>query len=435
MYLKLIQNINSSGDSVLFGSSGIRRVMNDESMAFFSDVSKAIGTFFNGGKVCVGCDIRNSSEALKDIVKKSLMSTGVDVIDIGVVPTPLLAFASKYFDGGIMITASHNPPEWNGIKVFSGGMGIGKNEQELIEKIFMEKEYRHGSGKERHQDFLDDYENAIMDFLKRKGIKIRDDLHILIDPGNGAMSRIAKKILADIGMNVDSINDRPDGNFPNRLSEPKKETLSRAIELSKDYDFAACFDGDGDRVVFCDGKFFGYNEGIAAVSKMYGAKKIVTTVESGSLLDEVGDVIRVPVGDVNVAEGVRDYGADIGVEQVGHYIFPEFGLFPETIIPIVIFASKFEERNINAKFYFQKTSIRTSNKKKSMEKISSIFSGMNPKKLIKIDGIRAEFDFGWALVRPSGTEPLIRLMVETNDQGRTEGMIKELKKKISEMVE
>ncbi len=415
---------------MLFGSSGIRRIIDESSLKFFSDVSRAVGTFFNGGTICMGHDARNSSGRLNEIVKESILRTGVNVVDIGLVSTPVLAYTSQKFDGGVMITASHNPPEWNGIKIFKR-TGLSMEEQKKVEEIYKSKKYNVGKGMESAMNPLPDYESAIKKFIESHAIPIRKDLRILLDPGNGAMSDIAKKVLSDLGMNVDVINDVPDGNFPNRPSEPKEETLGRAIELSKNYDFAACFDGDGDRVVFCDGQFFGYNEGMTAVAKFYGAKKIVTTVESGRLIDTVGDVIRVPVGDVNVAREVLRSGADIGVEQVGHYIFRDFGPFPETIIPIVIFASKFEEREFKRTFWFKKTSVHADDKFAAMEKLKMLRS---LGKATFIDGIRVDFENGWALVRPSGTEPVIRIMVETDSPESTDEWLRKLEKNVRSVV-
>jgi len=419
---------------MLFGSSGIRRKMNTNAFKFFEEVTKAIGTYFpEGSKICIAHDTRLTGEKLKKIIEVALLNCGVDVVDIGRAPTPILAFAtSKFFDGGIMITASHNPKEYNGIKVFdSNGMGFTKEKQNEVEKIFKSKKFRQGNGKVTYKyNVIEEYERVLKKFLDSKNISIRKDMKILIDPANGAMSGVATKILKDLGMNIDSINDFPDGNFPNHSPEPKEETLKETIELSKKYDFAACFDGDGDRVVFCDTRFFGYNEGITAVSKFYGAKKVVTTVETGELIDDFIDkVIRVPVGDVNVAEGVIKYNADIGVEQVGHYIFPEIGPFPDTILPIIIFASKFEERNFNEKFYYTKYSIEAKNKFEVMKRLSKeSFSKLNPKNIIDIDGFRLEWGDSWALIRPSGTEPLIRIIVESKDEKRRDLILEKVKK-------
>ncbi len=419
---------------MLFGSSGIRRVMNSEAFEFFSDVSKAVGTFFpEGAKLAVGCDTRLTSEKLKSSVISSLLSTGIDVIDVGTVPTPILAFTSKMFDGGVMVTASHNPKEYNGIKIFGPiGLGLQRREQEKIEKIFSSKSYRAGHGSESRFNPIENYTESIGAIGKRIGI--RKDLKILLDPGNGAMSILARKILSSFGMNVESINDEPDGSFPNRPSEPKEETLSKTIELSKNYDFAACFDGDGDRVVFCDGRFFGYNEGMAAVAKFYGARKVVTTVESGMLLDTVAEVIRVAVGDVNVAEAVMKYNADLGVEQVGHYIFPELGPFPETLLPVIIFASRFEERNFEKKYFYVKKSFKVNDKFEVMNKLKPILMKMGSKRLIDVDGLRLEFEDSWVLIRPSGTEPIIRVFVEAETEERKNALLNEMEKIVRSVI-
>ena len=168
-------------------------------------------------------------------------------------------------------------------------------------------------------------------------------LKLLVDPGNGAASGIASDIFRQLGFTVVTINDTPDGRFPGRSPEPKEDTLQETIKFlrQKNADLAICFDGDADRVVFCDQKgFIGFNEMIAFISrsaiKSSGKQIVATTVESGILLDLAikdlgGKVIRGRVGDVYAAHLARDNDAALGVESVGVYILPQAGYYPDSI--------------------------------------------------------------------------------------------------------
>ena len=304
--------------SKLFGTSGIRGVVNqDLSPDFCRQVALAMGTILPpASTVCIATDTRISRDVIKEAVTAGLLACGINMVDLGILPTPALALLTREsgFAAGIMVTASHNPPEFNGIKLFTEhSLGYSQAQEAKIEKLFFGKQFRQGErGRlEQGHGMKERYFSFIKDRFSRPGFNRR--LKIVVDPGNGAASGFASDIFVQMGLDVIPVNDEPDGLFPGRNPEPKEDTLRGTVDFLRQHnaDLAVCFDGDADRVVFCDKEgFLGFNEPIAFISRLIvnktGRKKIATTVEAGNLLDlavkDLGaEVVRGRVGDIAVA--------------------------------------------------------------------------------------------------------------------------------------
>jgi phosphoglucosamine mutase len=445
----------------LFGTSGIRGVVNqDLSPDFCHRVALAIGTtLLPASTVCIATDTRISRDVIKEAVTGGLLSSGINVVDLGILPTPALALLTREsgFATGIMITASHNPPEFNGIKLFTeDSLGYSQAQEIEIEKVYFEQKFRRGKkGTLRQaQDMQRIYLSFIRDKLALPGLN--HHLKIVVDPGNGAASRFASDILVQMGVNVVPINDEPNGLFPGRNPEPKEDTLQGTIGFLRQHnaDLAICFDGDADRVVFCDKDgFLGFNEPIAFISRLAvkrtGKKKIATTVETGSLLDlavkDLGvKVVRGRVGDVAVAHLAQELDAALGVEQVGVYIFPEVGYYPDSIYASLILLGQLSDageirrffQNI-PKLFFEKAKVSCPNELKELvmaqvKEKTHLFSSdiMNT-----LDGLRLEFTDSWLLIRASGTEPAIRIISESTSQIQTNELISKGKGLVQSLVE
>ena len=252
-----------------------------------------------------------------------------------------------------MVTASHNPPEFNGIKLFTeSSLGYSRDQEAEIEKIFFEKQFRQGERGtlEQAQDAKQKYLSFVKGKLSLPGFN--HPLKVVVDPGNGAASKFASDIFIQMGFDIIPVNDEPNGLFPGRSPEPKADTIQGTVEFLRrhDADLAICFDGDADRVVFCDKEgFLGFNESIAFISRLIvkktGKRKIATTVETGTLLDlamkDLGaEVVRGKVGDVAVAYLARELDAALGVEEVGVYVIPEAGYYPDSIFASLILLSQ-----------------------------------------------------------------------------------------------
>ncbi len=435
--------------SRLFGTSGIRGVVGRELTADFCyEVAGAIGTALNShSRACIATDTRVSREILKSAIASGLRTSGIDVTDLGVLPTPALALVTGEmgFDTGVMVTASHNPPEYNGIKLFNGNsMAYSRAQEVEIERIYSQKAFRTGykgnlnlsqEAKERYFRFASD---------RFPATSFNRNLRIVVDAGNGAASGFAGELFSLLGINSIPINDEPDGLFPGRDPEPGKDTLEGTVEFTRqqDADLAVCFDGDADRVVFCDREgFLGFNELIALISRFAFEKsrksKVATTVETGRLLDLVlGDlgveVVRGRVGDASVAYLTRQLDAAIGVEPVGVYILPEAGYYPDSLFATLTLLSQIREgKEIRdaiggmPRLFFSQRKLPCPNELKAalIEEVENNGDLFGASQINNLDGLRFEFDDSWILIRASGTEPFIRLSAESNSPPGTEALL------------
>jgi phosphoglucosamine mutase len=445
----------------LFGTSGIRGIVNqDLSPDFCRQVALAIGTTLPPtSTVCIATDTRISRDIIKEAVTAGLLSCDINIVDLGILPTPALALLTREsaFAAGIMVTASHNPPEFNGIKLFNeNSLGYSQAQEAEIEKVFFGKQFRQGKRGTLKQGR--DMKQRYLSFIKGKlsTTRLNHKLKIVVDPGNGAASNFASYIFVQMGLDVIPVNDEPDGHFPGRSPEPKADTLQGTIDLLRYYnaDLAICFDGDADRVVFCDKEgFLGFNEPIAFISrlavKQTGKKRVATTVETGTLLEmamkDLGaEVVRGRVGDVPVAHLAQELDAALGVEQVGVYIFPELGYYPDSIFAALFLLSQLSEACEIRQFfqgipgiYFEKARIFCPNELKElvMTQVKEKTHLFAPNGINTLDGLRLEFPDSWMLIRASGTEPAIRVVSESTSQAKTEELVSKGKELVQSLVE
>jgi phosphoglucosamine mutase len=445
----------------LFGTSGIRGVVNqDLSPDLCRRVGLAIGTTLApASRVCVATDTRISRDAIKEAITTGLLSCGVNVVDLGILPTPALALLTREsgFVAGIMITASHNPPEFNGLKLFTeNSLGYSQAQEAEIERVYFDQKFRQGKKGtlEQAQDTKRTYLSFVEGKLALPGANRR--LRVVVDPGNGAASKFASDIFVQMGLNVIPVNDEPDGLFPGRSPEPKGDTLQGTLDFLRqhDADLAICFDGDADRVVFCDKEgFLGFNEPIAFISRLVvkktGKKKVATTVETGTLLDlavkDLGaEVVRGRVGDVAVAHLAQQVDAALGVEQVGVYIMPEVGYYPDSIFASLFLLSQLSDAGEIRQFFqgiprlfFEKAKVSCPNELKEsvMARVKEKAHLFAPDETNTLDGLRLQFGDSWMLIRASGTEPVIRVISESTSQTQTDDLVSKGKKLVQGVVE
>ena len=445
----------------LFGTSGIRGIVNqDLSPDFCRRVALAIGTTLPpASTVCIATDTRISRDMIKEAVTAGLLSCDINIVDLGILPTPALALLTREsgFAAGIMVTASHNPPEFNGIKLFTeNSLGYSQAQEAEIEKVYSNQKFRQGKRGtlEQAQDMKQRYLSFIEGKLSLSGFN--HQLKVVVDPGNGAASKFASYIFVQMGFDVTTVNDEPDGLFPGRSPEPKADTLQGTVSFLRHHnaDLAICFDGDADRVVFCDKEgFLGFNEPITFISRLAvkrtGKKMIATTVETGALLDlamkDLGaKVVRGRVGDVPVAHLAQELNAALGVEQVGVYIFPELGYYPDSIFASLFLLSQLSDaREIRQFFqgiprlFFEKAKIFCPNELKELvmtqvEERAHLFA---PDEINTLDGLRLKFPDSWMLIRASGTEPVIRVVSESTSQAQTDGLVSKGKEIVQSLLE
>lgn len=439
-----------------FGTSGIREIVNEKLTPELAlKVGKALGTYLGEGKVVVGMDTRTSGEMLKGALISGLLSTGIDVIDIGLSPTPLTGFAIKLYEAnaGVTITASHNPPEYNGIKVWQeNGMAYTSEMENELERIIEEEKFRKVSWREIGKlGFADPSKAYIEKALEM--VALENSYKVVVDCGNGAGSLISPYLQRELGNKVVSLNSHISGYFVRELEPNAKslEELAKAVKVLK-ADVGIAHDGDADRIGVVDdqGNFVEYEVMLSLISgymlKKFGKGKIITTVDAGFALDNYikplgGEVTRVKVGDVAVAEGIIRENAIFGGEPSGTWIMPQWNLTPDGIFAgalVLEMIDKFGSLSELAKeiprYVTLRAKISCSNekKRKAMEIIArEALKSFEYKRLIDIDGVRIENDEWWILFRPSGTEPIMRITLEAHTKEKAE----ELMKKARELVE
>lgn len=435
----------------LFGTSGIRGVVNEDLTPTLAlEAGLAVATRVSGGKALVGRDTRVSGVMLESALTAGLLAGGSTVGHLGVVPTPTLAFLTKEMkaDVGVMITASHNPPEYNGIKLFSrDGMAYDEKKQGEIEEIIERKLFRtvewRDIGKIRRLDVTHRYVDAILE-----SVQLERSWRVVVDPGCGATCDIAPSILRKLGCKVTALNAQPDGFFPGRNPLPTTESLRPLCRLVRELgaDVGLAYDGDGDRVLAVDelGNVVPLDQALAAYAAHVVAEKrggvVVTHVEASMCIEEAvekegGRVVRTRVGDVNVAMAIRRHKAVFGGEPCGAWIHPQYHYCPDGILSSVLLLKMLEEKEASLSSVISEVpappiiriSLACPNdlKPKVMQKLEEVLPGEFPtaKEKLVVDGLRLAMGDAWVLVRPSGTEPLIRVTTEAKSKREAEQII------------
>ena len=445
----------------LFGTNGIRGKIGEKfTPDFLVQVGMAIGSYtLQGSKVIVGQDTRISGDMVKDAVISGIMSTGVDVIDVGIAPTPAIQFYTKnHGDLGIAITASHNPPEFNGIKVIAAdGTELPREEEEKIEKMFFSKKFRivnwESVGKYyQRNDANREYINAVLNRVDAELIRKRR-FTVVVDCSNGASSLTTPYLLAELGCRVISLNCQPDGRFPGHESEPKPENLKDLIDFmrSGEYDLGIAHDGDADRAVFMDetGRFLYGDKTLALVAgEIVKEKKgiVVTPVSSSMAVEEVvkkngGEVVYTKVGAPIVARKMIEIGAIFGGEENGGMIFPEMQYCRDGAMAVAKILEIMARKEMKLseivdplpRYYQMKISVPCPEEKKNsvLEKLKE---ELKNEKITTLDGVKIIHDDYWVLMRPSGTEPIYRIYAEAKDENKLNDVVHKYEKILKKVI-
>jgi phosphoglucosamine mutase len=411
---------------MLFGSSGIRRPYDLPLAGLALSLGSALA--ITASKVAVGMDTRTSSPILADAAIAGLLSGGARVSFGGIAPTPTVAFAARHQDAGLMITASHNPEEYNGLKVFNpDGSSFTPAEQEAIEKKMKDFQWTgwECQGEMAEEDLISGHRDAILD--RRE---VSRDLSVVVDCGNGAGSVITPDLLSLMGITALPLNCHTSGHFA-RPSEPQERGLGFVAEMVKagSADCGLVHDGDADRMMGFDGKgrFIDGDRLLVLFARYLDARKVVTTLDASMIIDEVAEVQRTPVGDTYVSERLRKWG-DFGGEPSGAWILPDLSLCPDGIYAAALFCEMVSEWDIAKELdgIPRYPIVRESRPCTDAGEVLRRLGAGSP-----TDGIRQEEEDGWFLIRASGTEPKVRITAE----GRTPAAAKRLTDKAREMLE
>lgn len=430
----------------LFGSSGIRGIANKEVTA---ELALKVGLVLGSRKktAVIGRDPRVAAQMIEHSLIAGLTSAGCTVTQIGLVSTPTLAYATRAYECGVMVTASHNPAAHVGIKLWNpDGMAFDSAQQDEIEtaiEVAMEncsfplvswnkigRVSENGNAIREHMDMI-------------KKLTGRAELRVVVDCGCGAGGTITPYLLQEMGCEVITLNAQPDGHFPARNPEPNEENLSmlRKAVVSFGAALGIAHDGDADRMMAVDekGNFVSGDELLAIFGRCECGNKggneegnnagnkggiVVVPVDSSML---IGDsmpgfkILRTRVGDVYVAEGIKKSGAVYGGEPSGSWIFPGVSYCPDGIYAAAKLVGIVQEKPLSKlreelpHYATKRKALPCTNEEKSrfMEKVKAKLEPLG--EVSEIDGIRVEMENGWVLVRPSGTEAKIRITAEARE--------------------
>ena len=414
--------------------SGIRGIFGEDlSLKDVLEFCNNFSSLIKSKKCVIGKDTRPSGQMLKDTASAALLKNGIDVFNLQTVPTPVVFREARKYGAGIVISSSHNPLEWNGIKFIIEGRGI--NEQELPQIL-------------QHQDILEkkigaetDLTTSYIEDAKKIIGDIGNNPKIVVDIGGGAAKGFAPELLREIGCNVEILNENLSG--CTRGPDPTSDNLTDLISSSDKKDIGFAFDLDGDRlVVVRKGKKQTPDVTLGlgvAKSLELGYKKFVLSADTSVSIEKFikekgGTVQRSKVGEANVIDLMLKNNAQAGGEgSSGGFILPEFnycreGILTSGLIASMLGTSEFNEVLNYMENYYQirdKTKIDSSQHDKVIDELKSEFS-KKYSEVNTLDGIKGIIDEdSWVLIRKSNTEDIIRISAESNNEEKCKKIVKD----------
>ncbi|WP_226007332.1 phosphoglucosamine mutase [Natrinema salinisoli] len=423
----------------MFGTSGIRGRVGDEVTAALAlSVGRAVASE-GYERVVVGRDVRESGSMLVDAITAGLCECGADVVTVGVEATPTIARAIAHLDAdaGIVVTASHNPPEDNGIKLWNpSGKAFGPDQRAAIERRVSEDGYDlatwDGVGHRTHREGVREHHADAL----RKAVALERSPSIVVDLGNGA-GGVTASVLDELGCRVRTLNGQEDGSFPGRPSEPTAETLETLSTLvaETDAELGVAHDGDADRMVAVDetGTFVPKDALLALFAREAAAEgdRVAAPVDTSLAVDDTlagvgASLTRTQVGDVYVAERTTEPDVVFGGEPSGAWIWPEETRCPDgplaacKLVELVAEQGSLSELVDEIEAYpIRRTSIEVADKAAVMGDVSELVCSRY-ETVDTLDGVRVETEDGWFLLRASGTQPLIRVTAEARSPSDAE---------------
>jgi phosphoglucosamine mutase len=446
----------------IFRAYDIRGVFNKD---LTTDIAARMGEVFaafhgNEGRVAIGRDVRLSSPALESAVVAGMIAGGLDVVTVGACPIPVLNFHVSRGDykAGVYITASHNPPEYNGIR-WRNPDGSGYTDDNVrIKERFMGGEVDRpawqavGTLKRLPKgSAIEDYS----EFLAQR-LSAPRPMRIVVDPGNAAATLVAPRLLQQVGHEVVTIFEEVDGTFPNRSPHPTERSLGALMEAVIEHgaDMGVGYDADGDRCVFVDDK------GRVAQTEKVGiivsrdlltehAGKVIANVPCSMIVeDELEDlgaeVVRVRVGDVFVCEEIKRHGGIFAMEISAHFFLPTYYIFDDPILMTLKLAeilgagdesfSQVLDAIPSYPFVEEGFACPDELKFRVNELLVEHFQAQGTQ-VDLTDGVKVIFEDSWAMLRPSNTQPLTRMFVEARTQERLDELIAEFSDLFEAMLE
>jgi phosphoglucosamine mutase len=396
---------------MLFGSSGIRRSFGKELAGLSLPLGSALGR--SGSEILVGRDTRTTGPLLESLLSAGILQSGANVFQAGIAPTPAIAYNTRRFNSGVMITASHNPEHDNGFKLFrpDGSSFSGPDQVRVQEDLS-----RSDGGSWNRQGIITGFD-ALSPYIRAitAGIKLVPGIKMVLDCGNGAGCTATPRLFEQLGVHTVGINANPQGHFA-RPSEPLEEHLSYLPTLIRKTgsDGAIVHDGDADRMMAFDerGRFISGDQMMMLFIRYLGIKRVVTTFDASMVVEELAEVRRTPVGDTYVSDELTRWG-EFGGEPSGAWIFPNHSLCPDGPYAAALFCEIASEWDL-AEELDAMPSYPVIRKSFPCENATAILSALGAGS--PTDGIRISGNDGWFLIRASGTEPKIRITAEGRDR-------------------
>ena len=443
-----------------FGTNGIRGVFpEDFSLEFIHDMTLAIGTYFEKGPILIGYDGRESSPLICKIITSTLNSIGINCNIAGLVPTPCLEYAVKSlgYSGGIMITASHNPPQYNGIKpAGKDGVEISREDELLIEDIYLKKSWLSNPKKwgttEEETRSIETYLHGIKSHIDSQLIE-SNHFKVVLDLGNGAQAVTAPDFCKMINCEAILVNETIDGMFPGRGSEPTPQNLSVLSKtvIENQANFGIAFDGDGDRSIFCDNLgniLTGDRSALILIQHILTKNPnslVVTCLNSGTNTEVLTEkynskVIRTKVGSVEVSRKMLSTNALIGFEENGGFMFGKHNQVRDGCMSLALMFDFLASTDNSLSDEISKLpfSFTTKDKLKcSPDDVHKVVLSLKeefPNSDVS-DGIKITIDSkNWVMIRPSGTEPIIRIYAESESQEKLDALMIEFLQKVKSII-
>ncbi|MHA2425280.1 MAG: phosphoglucosamine mutase [Candidatus Thorarchaeota archaeon] len=434
----------------IFGTNGVRGVINESfTVDMILDITRAVGTILGPGKIAIARDSRMGGEMFVNAAVSGLLSTGCSVIDIGPAPTPTLQFNTPLLDcvGGVVITASHNPPKFNGIKVMgANGIEVTRAVESKIEDVYFSKEFKVASWEAIGSVVNDDlsirrYIDAIKSHVDVESIKKRN-LTVVVDGATSVGSLVTPILVRELGCKVISINSQLDGMFPGRNPEPLPENLTDLSQtvVSTGADLGIAHDGDADRATFVDetGRILWGDQSFAILARYVLGKKpgstLVTPVSSGRLIEDIAaesgaTIDWTEVGSVIVSHRVEEINAEFGGEENGGVFYPDHqsvrdgAMTAAQILDVMTLENKKLSELVSSLPQYCSTKIKVPvPEEKKATILQSLLELTKNEETITLDGVKILYDEGWILLRPSGTEPLWRCFTEAKTQEKADSL-------------
>ena len=443
-----------------FGTNGIRGVFDEDfTLEFIHEMTLSIGTYFEKGPILIGYDGRESSPLICKIISSSLNSIGIDCNVAGLIPTPCLEYAVKSlgYSGGIMITASHNPPQYNGIKpAGKDGVEIPREDELLIEDIYAKKNWLQQPEKwgitDEETKTIETYLNGIITHIDSNLIESKP-FKVVLDLGNGAQAVTAPSFCNKLNCEVILVNEIVDGKFPGRGSEPTPQNLSILSKtvLENKADFGIAFDGDGDRSIFCDelgNVLTGDKSALILIKHILNKNPnslVVTCLNSGTNTEMLTEkynskVIRTKVGSVEVSRKMLSTNALIGFEENGGFMFGKHNPVRDGCMSLGLMLDFLSttDNSLSQEISQLPPSFTTKDKIEcSEENANKIISSLKDEfpNSDTSDGIKITLDSkNWVMIRPSGTEPIIRIYAESTDLENLDALMTKFLEKVKSII-